>query len=107
MRDAAQGGLRPVPSSQRIADGKPHGPSGSSLHVIDRGYFRVLPHAAPDIVRNVTDLPWDFVVLGIPKSVQARASSIRRWKEQVRAAAWEFWPPGEAPLDHKVQIHVT
>jgi len=46
-------------------------------------------------------------VLGIPKSVQARASSIRRWKEQVRAAAWEFWPPGEAPLDHKVQIHVT
>jgi crossover junction endodeoxyribonuclease RusA len=67
-----------------------------------------LPHAgAADIVRNRTDLPWDFVVLGVPKSVQARASSIQRWKEQVRAAAWEFWPPGEVPLDHKVQIHVT
>jgi hypothetical protein len=55
----------------------------------------------------VTDLPWDFVVLGVPKSVQARASSIQRWKEQVRAAARASWPTGVAPLDHKVQIHVT
>jgi hypothetical protein len=55
----------------------------------------------------VTDLPWDFVVLGVPKSVQAKASSVQRWKEQVRTAAMALWPAGEPPLDHKVQIHVT
>jgi crossover junction endodeoxyribonuclease RusA len=49
----------------------------------------------------------DFVVLGVPKSVQARPRSIQRWKEQVRAAAESDWPAGEPPLDHKVQIHVT
>jgi hypothetical protein len=55
----------------------------------------------------VTELPWDFVVLGVPKSVQARARSVQRWKEQVRAAARAAWPAGWPPLDCKVQIHVT
>lgn len=59
------------------------------------------------IVRDVTDLPWDFVVLGVPKSVQAKARSVQRWKEYVRDAAAAAWPVGEPPFDHKVQIHVT
>ena len=56
---------------------------------------------------NVADLPWDFVVLGVPKSVQARSASVQRWKERVRTAAVAGWPVGEPPLDHKVQIHIT
>jgi hypothetical protein len=52
-------------------------------------------------------LPWDCVVLGIPKSVQAKASSIQRWKAEVRAAAAKAWPPDSPPFDHEVQIHVT
>jgi hypothetical protein len=40
-------------------------------------------------------LPWDCVVLGIPKSVQAKAASIARWKAEVRAAAVAAWPDGD------------
>ena len=52
-------------------------------------------------------LPWDCVVLGIPKSVQAKAASITRWKADVRAAAVAAWPDGDPPLTDEVQIHVT
>ena len=52
-------------------------------------------------------LPWDCVVLGIPKSVQANRASIQRWKAAVRAAAVTAWPAGFPPLDIEVQIHVT
>ena len=56
---------------------------------------------------GVADLPWDCVVLGIPKSVQAKAASIVRWRAQVQAAAMAAWPVDDPPLDHEVQIHVT
>lgn len=52
-------------------------------------------------------LPWDFVVFGVPKSVQASKTSKQRWKDQVRTAAVTAWPDGEPPLDYEVQIHVT
>jgi crossover junction endodeoxyribonuclease RusA len=55
----------------------------------------------------MADLPWDCVVLGIPKSVQAKKASIQRWKAAVRAAAEVAWPADCPPLDHEVQIHVT
>lgn len=58
------------------------------------------------IVRGMVDLPWDCVVLGIPKSVQAKATSIQRWKAAVRAAAQAAWP-SVWPLDQEMQIHVT
>lgn len=52
-------------------------------------------------------LPWDCVVLGIPRSVQASRASIERWKAQVQAVAAAAWPSGSPPLDHEAQIHVT
>jgi crossover junction endodeoxyribonuclease RusA len=52
-------------------------------------------------------LPWDFVVLGVPKSAQASWTSVQRWIEQVRVAAETAWPVGEAPLGQEVQIHIT
>lgn len=55
----------------------------------------------------MTVLPWDCVVLGIPKSVQASRASIRRWKADVRAAAGNAWPAGSPPLVCEIQIHVT
>jgi hypothetical protein len=55
----------------------------------------------------MVSLPWDFVVIGVPKSVQASRSSVRRWREQVRAAAQAVWSAHDSPLADKVQIHVT
>jgi crossover junction endodeoxyribonuclease RusA len=52
-------------------------------------------------------LPWDFVVLGIPKSIQAGRASRQRWQDVVRTAATAAWPDGNPPLDIEVQIHVT
>lgn len=45
-----------------------------------------------DYSAGVDILPWDCVVLGIPKSVQAKSSSIARWKTAVQAAAVAAWP---------------
>lgn len=60
------------------------------------------------MIQNVVDLPWDFVVIGVPRSVQARPRKlIERWKSEVRAAAKAKWPSGQAPLSCKLQIHVT
>ena len=56
---------------------------------------------------GMADLPWDCVVLGIPRSVQANKASIQRWKATVRAAAEAAWLADCLPLDHEVQIHVT
>ena len=53
------------------------------------------------------NLPWDFSILGVPVSVNARRSSIQRWKGQVHAAAQGAWPAGDAPCACKVQIHIT
>ena len=52
-------------------------------------------------------LPWDFVVLGTPLSVQASSKSKARWKAAVQVAAQAAWPAGEAPLADALQIHVT
>lgn len=52
-------------------------------------------------------LPWDFVVIGTPLSVQASGRSKARWKAAVQAAAQAAWPLGEAPLTDKLQIQVT
>ena len=60
-----------------------------------------------DYSAGVDILPWDCVVLGIPKSVQAKSSSIARWKTAVQAAAVAAWPDDYAPLECEVQIHVT
>ena len=48
--------------------------------------------AKPAIVPGMVDLPWDCVVLGIPKSVQANRASKQRWKAEVHAAAVAAWP---------------
>ena len=46
-------------------------------------------------------------MIGVPKSVQASRASKQRWKERVRTAAETAWLPGEPPLDHEVQVHIT
>ena len=54
------------------------------------------------------DLPWDFVTLGVPASVQTKSSHRKQqWKADVAAAATAVWPAGEPPLSERVQIHVT
>jgi Holliday junction resolvase RusA-like endonuclease len=52
-------------------------------------------------------LPWDFIVLGIPASVQSKSPTRVRWKAAVAAAARAAWPSGDQPLPCKLQIHVT
>ncbi|MEU5995250.1 RusA family crossover junction endodeoxyribonuclease [Spirillospora sp. NPDC047418] len=52
-------------------------------------------------------LPWDFVVLGIPASVQSKSPTRRRWKTKVSTAALAAWTAGDPPLASKVQIHIT
>lgn len=60
------------------------------------------------MIQSVVDLPWDFVVIGVPRSVQTKDKQLLdRWRSQVRAAAAAHWPLGEPPLTCKLQIHVT
>lgn len=55
----------------------------------------------------MADLPWDFVVRGVPASVQAKSRRKQQWQTIVRAAASLAWPSGKDPLTDKVQIHIT
>jgi crossover junction endodeoxyribonuclease RusA len=55
----------------------------------------------------VASLPWDFVVPGVPVSVQAKRPSIARWKQVVQTAARAAWPGGASPLGCKLQLHIT
>ena len=41
--------------------------------------------------------PFDFVIRGVPRSVNAASSSLKRWKCTVSKAAKSFWP-GEIEL---------
>lgn len=54
------------------------------------------------------DLPWEFVTLGTPASVQAGSPTRKRWQMKVVQAAEAALPSGVAPLpsEHKVQIHI-
>ena len=54
------------------------------------------------------DLPWDFVVPGVPVSVQSKNRRRKQqWKADVAAAAAAAWPPGQPPLSQRLQIHIT
>lgn len=54
------------------------------------------------------DLPWDFVVFGVPVSVQSKnGRSKNRWKTKVSVAAQAAWPKDTPPLGDKLQIHFT
>lgn len=114
-----QGGGQPT--RQDIRSDRDAFSAGRDLTVNYFGGWQGVPGTAPPAagesvprhVRGVgrptgmTDLPWDFVVSGIPRSVQASEASIRRWKDAVRTAAVESWPTGWSPLDIELQIHVT
>lgn len=50
-------------------------------------------------------LPFDFVVLGTPRSVQSKSASKQRWKAQVSAAAQVHWVG--APVTGEVQMKVV
>lgn len=52
-------------------------------------------------------LPWDFSVIGVPASVQAKSQTRARWKATVAQAAQAAWPQGEPPMQDKLQMHVT
>ena len=52
-------------------------------------------------------LPWDFIVLGVPASVQSKSPTRLRWKAVVASAARAAWPIGDPPLQDKLQIHIT
>lgn len=51
-------------------------------------------------------LPWDFVALGVPKSVQASGTSKVRWKAEVALAAKAAWG-ADPPLDVEVLLQLT
>lgn len=53
-------------------------------------------------------LPWDFVVAGVPVSVQSKNGRRKsQWKAAVAAEASAAWPVGLDPLTQKLQIHIT
>lgn len=56
---------------------------------------------------DMPSLPWDFIVLGRPVSVQAQSKSKDRWKTAVQTAARAAWPEGEPPFAHLLRIRVT
>ena len=48
---------------------------------------------------------FDFVIVGIPRTRQARRGGVRRaWTKQVREAATRTWPPDRRPYDGEVGI---
>lgn len=51
-------------------------------------------------------LPLSFVLRGVPKSVQARRSSVRAWKESVKAAASAAMGSAES-LDSEVSVVIV
>ncbi|MEJ7706169.1 MAG: RusA family crossover junction endodeoxyribonuclease [Nocardioidaceae bacterium] len=51
-------------------------------------------------------LPWEFVALGVPISVQASGTSKARWKAEVAAAAQAAWGT-DPPLDVEVLLQLT
>lgn len=51
-------------------------------------------------------LPWDFIALGVPISVQASGTSKARWKGEVAAAAHAAWG-ADPPLDVEVLLRIT
>ena len=55
---------------------------------------------------SVPQLPWEFVTLGIPISVQASGTSRARWKAEVATAAQIAWGT-EQPLDVEVLLQLT
>jgi crossover junction endodeoxyribonuclease RusA len=54
----------------------------------------------------VPQLPWDFIALGVPISVQASGTSKSRWKGEVAAAAQAAWG-ADPPLDVEVLLRIT
>jgi hypothetical protein len=53
-------------------------------------------------------LPWDFIVIGTPVSVNVKNGPRRAsWRAAVQAAARAAWPAGEPPLTDKLQIQIT
>ncbi|HEY3408714.1 MAG TPA: RusA family crossover junction endodeoxyribonuclease [Propionicimonas sp.] len=57
--------------------------------------------------RDVPQLPWECVVLGVPASVQGSSSARKRWKAAVAFAARAAWPIASAPLDCQVSLRLT
>jgi Holliday junction resolvase RusA-like endonuclease len=55
------------------------------------------------------DLPWDFVVPGVPVSIQTKNKRRKaQYRAQVAAAARAAWPdPAIPPLTGELQIHIT
>ena len=54
------------------------------------------------------ELPWDFVVPGVPVSIQTKNRARKaQWKTSVAAAASAAWPPGQSPLTEKLRIQIT
>lgn len=51
-------------------------------------------------------LPWDFIALGVPISVQASGTSRARWKVEVASAAKAAWG-ADPPLDVEVLLRIT
>jgi len=49
----------------------------------------------------MADLPFSFVVMGIPRSLQAKRQS--RWKDKVRSVAAESWGD-DPPLEDEVSV---
>lgn len=52
-------------------------------------------------------LPWDFVVIGVPASSQGSSRRRASWKATVAAAARAAWPMEEPPLACDLQIQIT
>lgn len=60
-----------------------------------------------DVESALVRLPFEFVVTGIPKSVQAKRSSIKRWQTRVATAAKMKLPSWATPVDGRLRTVVV
>lgn len=57
---------------------------------------------------NKQDLPFEFIIEGLPVSQQTRRRTrFHEWKKKVREEAEKYWPKGELPHAEPVMMKVT
>ena len=49
---------------------------------------------------------FEFVVQGVPRSLQAKPPGRRAWMNKVAAAAQEAWPANRPPMDEELSVAI-
>jgi len=51
-------------------------------------------------------LPFEFVVYGVPRTLQAKTNSKRAWKAKVSRAASQTWPQSASKINTEISANV-